>query len=285
MSALTLKLATQANQRLDLSSLIPWRLAGLTPKEIETLPVGTTREPVTVGDLFKLKGNECRHAPPRRDGRNLRPHRAAPHRRRDPYRGRCWRLSRRLHAWRGDYPFRVGCSICRGSHGRRLDRDRRRRRRTGRWHSGGGDRRHARRAAEHWRQGRPMLGERMRRGLIIVSGGAGDYAGARMIAGTILIKGRVGRWAGYGLRRGSLILSEAPKDLLSTFNDCGMLDFNLASPARAAASRHGGAGQIRRPRPQADGRYGHGRQGRDADPRLSPRLLDVDLVSSHMGYA
>jgi formylmethanofuran dehydrogenase subunit C len=71
-----------------------------------------------------------------------------------------------------------------------------------------------------------MLGERMRRGLIVVSGGAGDYAGARMIAGTILLKGRVGRWAGYGLRRGSLILSKEPKDLLPTFGDCGTLDFN-----------------------------------------------------------
>jgi RNA polymerase sigma factor (sigma-70 family) len=71
-----------------------------------------------------------------------------------------------------------------------------------------------------------MLGERMRRGLVVVQGGAGDYAGARMIAGTLLIKGRVGRWAGFGLRRGSIILSKEPKDLLPTFGDCGVLDFN-----------------------------------------------------------
>jgi formylmethanofuran dehydrogenase subunit C len=71
-----------------------------------------------------------------------------------------------------------------------------------------------------------LLGERMRRGLIIGRGGADDYAGARMIAGTILLKGRIGRWAGFGLRRGSLILDKEPKDLLATFGDCGTLDFN-----------------------------------------------------------
>jgi formylmethanofuran dehydrogenase subunit C len=71
-----------------------------------------------------------------------------------------------------------------------------------------------------------MLGERMRRGLVIVAGGAGDYAGARMIAGTIVLKGRVGRFAGYGLRRGSLILGKEPEHLLPTFGDCGVLDFN-----------------------------------------------------------
>jgi formylmethanofuran dehydrogenase subunit C len=66
----------------------------------------------------------------------------------------------------------------------------------------------------------------MRRGLIIGRGGAGDYAGGRMIAGTILLRGRVGRFAGYGLRRGTLILDKEPKELLPTFGDCGVLDFN-----------------------------------------------------------
>jgi formylmethanofuran dehydrogenase subunit C len=70
-----------------------------------------------------------------------------------------------------------------------------------------------------------VLGERMRRGLVVVSGNASDYAGARMIAGTIVVKGRVGRFAGFLLRRGSLILSKEPKDLLPTFGDSGVLDF------------------------------------------------------------
>src|SRR5262249_30700096 len=72
----------------------------------------------------------------------------------------------------------------------------------------------------------PLAGERMRRGLIIVSGDAGDYLGGRMVAGTILVRQRVGRFAGYGLRRGSLILLNEPKELLPTFGDSGVMEFN-----------------------------------------------------------
>jgi formylmethanofuran dehydrogenase subunit C len=71
-----------------------------------------------------------------------------------------------------------------------------------------------------------MLGERMRRGLVVLSGDAGDYAGGRMVAGTILFKRGVGRGVGHGLRRGSLIFLEEPKDILPTFGDCGVLEFD-----------------------------------------------------------
>jgi len=72
----------------------------------------------------------------------------------------------------------------------------------------------------------PLLGEHMRRGFVIVGGNAGDYAGGRMVAGTILFKRGVGRYAGFGLRRGSLIFVEAPKELLPTFCDCGVMEFD-----------------------------------------------------------
>jgi formylmethanofuran dehydrogenase subunit C len=72
----------------------------------------------------------------------------------------------------------------------------------------------------------PMLGERMRRGLVVVNGDAGDYAGGRMVAGTIVLKRGVGRGAGFGLRRGSLIFLEQPKEILPTFGDCGVLEFD-----------------------------------------------------------
>jgi formylmethanofuran dehydrogenase subunit C len=71
-----------------------------------------------------------------------------------------------------------------------------------------------------------MLGERMRRGLVVLSGDAGDYAGGRMVAGTILFKRGVGHGVGHGLRRGSLIFLEEPKDILPTFGDCGVLEFD-----------------------------------------------------------
>mgnify|MGYP006184006971 CR=1 FL=1 len=66
----------------------------------------------------------------------------------------------------------------------------------------------------------------MRRGLVIVKGDAGDYAGARAIAGTILFKRKVGPKAGYGLRRGSLIFMERPRHILPTFADCGVMEFD-----------------------------------------------------------
>jgi formylmethanofuran dehydrogenase subunit C len=72
----------------------------------------------------------------------------------------------------------------------------------------------------------PLLGERMRRGFVIVGGNAGDYAGGRMVAGTILLKQGVGRYAGFGLRRGSLIFVEEPKEVLPTFGDCGVMEFD-----------------------------------------------------------
>ena len=59
MSALTLELRAKPDQRLDLSPLTPAALAGLKPKDIQALGIGTTREAVTVGDVFKLKGTEA----------------------------------------------------------------------------------------------------------------------------------------------------------------------------------------------------------------------------------
>jgi formylmethanofuran dehydrogenase subunit C len=47
-----------------------------------------------------------------------------------------------------------------------------------------------------------------------------------MVAGTILFKRGVGAQAGFGLRRGSLIFLEEPKDLLPTFGDCGVMEFD-----------------------------------------------------------
>ncbi len=59
MTALTLELRTEPDQRLDLSPLTPAALAGMKPKDIQAIAIGTTREALTVGDLFKLKGTEA----------------------------------------------------------------------------------------------------------------------------------------------------------------------------------------------------------------------------------
>ena len=59
MSALTFSLRDKPAQRLDLSPLVPARLAKLKPKEIEALRIGTTRLKLTVGDAFKVKGSDA----------------------------------------------------------------------------------------------------------------------------------------------------------------------------------------------------------------------------------
>jgi formylmethanofuran dehydrogenase subunit C len=226
VSALTLELQTEPNQRLDLSQLNPAGLAGLKPKDIQAIAVGTTREAVTVGDVFKLKGTDAAKlrfigTDERCDrigqgltegeitvdgdagaylGAIMRAGKIAVSGSTGPFAGASMRGG--MIDIAGDTGERAGGVAVGETYGLR----------GGRLAIGG--------------KAGAMLGERMRRGLIIGRGGAGDYAGARMIAGTIVLKGRIGRWTGYGLRRGTLILDKEPKDLLSTFGDCGTLDFN-----------------------------------------------------------
>ena len=59
MSALTFELRSAPDQRLDLGPVLPERLDGLKPKEIEALAIGTTRVPLSVGDGFKVTGTDA----------------------------------------------------------------------------------------------------------------------------------------------------------------------------------------------------------------------------------
>ncbi|MGV1014036.1 MAG: formylmethanofuran dehydrogenase subunit C [Methyloceanibacter sp.] len=226
MSALTFKLKGEPDQRLDLSPLVPARLATLKQKEIEALAIGTTRVKLTVGDVFKVKGDDASKL--RFIGTD----------------GRCDNIGRGLtegeivvdgHA--GAYlgaAMKSGKIEVKGNAGVLAGASMR----GGTLSIGGnvGERAAGILIGEtHGMKGGvltigrnagPLLGERMRRGLVVVGGNAGDYAGGRMIAGTILLRRGVGRYAGYGLRRGSLIFMQEPKDLLPTFGDCGVLDFD-----------------------------------------------------------
>ena len=57
----------------------------------------------------------------------------------------------------------------------------------------------------------------MRRGLIVVLGDTGEFAGAGMLAGTVFVRGRLGRRPGAGMKRGTIVaFGEAP-ELLPTF--------------------------------------------------------------------
>ena len=65
------------------------------------------------------------------------------------------------------------------------------------------------------------IGDRQRRGTIIIEGNAGDYCGSRLIAGTIAILGKAGKLVGFNMKRGTLLLSQEAESLPITFNDNG----------------------------------------------------------------
>ena len=65
------------------------------------------------------------------------------------------------------------------------------------------------------------VGDRMRRGIILVEGDLGDHAAGRLLAGTVIGLGSSGAYPGLGMKRGTLLLAKAPECLLPSFADCG----------------------------------------------------------------
>jgi formylmethanofuran dehydrogenase subunit C len=66
------------------------------------------------------------------------------------------------------------------------------------------------------------IGVAMRRGMVAVRGSCGDAAGFNMIAGSILVFGRCGIRVGAGMRRGTIgVLGLEPPRLLPTFRQAG----------------------------------------------------------------
>jgi len=227
VSALSFELKGRPDQRLDLSSLVPSRLSGLNRKEIEALSIATTREALTVGDAFKVKGKnvENLHFVGTDD--------------------RCDKIGVKLTGGEivvdGDVGMLLGAQMKSGkisvdggagvSVGASMSGGEIRVRRDagdqvggvafgetfgmkGGFISIGGD-------------AGALVGERLRRGIIVVGGKAGDYAGGRMVAGTIVLRGGAGRYAGYGNRRGSLIFADKPRHLMPTYVDSGVMEFDF----------------------------------------------------------
>jgi formylmethanofuran dehydrogenase subunit C len=226
VSALTFELRSAPDQRLDLASLLPERLDGLKPTEIEALAVGTTRVRLSVGDAFKVTGGDASNV--RFAGTDAR----------------CDKIGAGMTKGAiivdGDAGAYLGAGMKKG----KIEVSGNAGVLAGASMAGGsiaiagdaGERAGGINVGETlgMRGGvltiggnaGSLLGERMRRGLVIVSGDAGDYAGGRMVAGTIVLKRRAGANAGFGLRRGTLIFVEPPKDILPTFGDCGVLEFD-----------------------------------------------------------
>ena len=224
MKPLVLALRETPPQRLDLSALVPHRLAKKTAAEIASISIATTREAVTVGDLFAIRMG-------------------------DPLAIRIEGGSERFDEV--GHGLTEGEIVVDGDVGLRA----------GRLMTGGrlvivGD-------AGPWaasglkgglieiggcvaeRLGGPIPGEvagmrggfvvvrgdageragdRLRRGTILIEGTAGQYAASRMIAGTLMVGRSVGPLPGYLMRRGTLLVGAPPQEPSPTFVDCGVHD-------------------------------------------------------------
>jgi formylmethanofuran dehydrogenase subunit C len=208
------------DMRLDLSPLVPDRLAGLDQSAIERIELGSTRMNRRVGDVFRVHMAECERVAieggsPRFDwvGAGMQSGELVLNGEAGLYAGRQM-TGGRLHIG-----GRVGGWAASGLRGGHLEIS--------------GD------AGPFL--GGPLAGERagmaggtvvvrgsaaertgdcLRRGLIVVEGRAGPYPGSRMLAGTLIICGAAGTFPGYLMRRGTLVVGAA-KALLPTFVPVG----------------------------------------------------------------
>jgi formylmethanofuran dehydrogenase subunit C len=218
---LVLTLRQRPEQRLDLSPLVPHRLAGKTAAEIERIEVQTTRWRVTVGEIFQLKMG---------DAEQIR------------IEGACDRLDHVGQAMTGGEVLvegDVGVQAGRLMAGGRLTL----RGNAGPYAASGmksgvieivgraddflggplaGDMTGMRGGIVVVRGGAgARAGDRMRRGTIVIDGEAGAYPGSRMIAGTLIVGRQAGPLPGFLLKRGTIVLGEGASALSPTFIDSG----------------------------------------------------------------
>lgn len=249
MKPLVLTLRVQPEERLDLSPLVPHRLAGQTATEIASLELQTTRRRVTVGDIFRVRFG---------DPQTIRIENA------------CNRLDLIGHQMTG------GEIVVEGDVGNQTGRLMAGGRLTikgsaGLWAASGmkGGHIEITGSAGDWLGG-PLAGEmagirggvvvvrgnagdrvgdRMRRGTIIIEGKAGNHVGSRMIAGTVIVGRRAGSLPGYLMRRGTIILGDGCDELSPTFLDCGVHDLvaGRLMAAFVAGYSTGAAAIFRRP--------------------------------------
>ena len=224
MTGLTFRKRHEPEERVDLSPLIPSRLAKLSGSEVAAIVIGTTRLRLTVGDVFDISGDEP--ASIRFDGGSSRFDRIGEG------------MADGVITVAGDAGEKLGRSMSggtmtvEGSVG---------------GHAGsamaGGVIRIAGDAGD-WLGG-PLAGEmagmkggtivvsgsagsragdRMRRGVISVRRDTGEDVGSRMIAGTIVVGGRSAGTPGRLMKRGTLFLCGGADQFAPTFLDNGPAD-------------------------------------------------------------
>jgi formylmethanofuran dehydrogenase subunit C len=222
VSAFVFTLRKEPAQRLDLSPLVPQRLADLREKEIAEIALNTTRERAAVGDVFKVRMGDA--AQIRFEGGSERFDRLGAEMSDGEITvdgpvgiqaGRLMRGGRLTIAgdagpWAGS-GLRGGMLEIKGNAGERL---------------GGplaGETTGMRGGVLIVRgDAGERAGDRLRRGTILIEGQAGPYLGSRMIAGTAIVRGAVGALPGYLMTRGTLVLGADAAALSPTFVDCGV---------------------------------------------------------------
>ena len=219
MRALTFTLRAVPAHSVDVSPLIPDRLAGLSTLAIEKIAIGN--HGLRVGDVFAASGDDLRHLIFRDSSERLNRIGSGMTQGAVTVEGPCGAYAGlgmrggRIVVTGDAGPFAgsgmtAGGIEIRGNAGDFL---------------GGalaGDKQGMRggNIVVHGNAGdRPA--DRMRRGMILIGGDAGAYCGSRMLAGTVLVMGNVGRMPGFGLKRGSVLLARQPRELPATFQDCG----------------------------------------------------------------
>jgi formylmethanofuran dehydrogenase subunit C len=231
MSATLLRLRTEPDQRLDLSSVTPDRLRDLSAGEIARLPVGTTRTECLLGDVFDISLGDPH-----------RIHMAGGSRRLD---GIGSAMSVGEIRVEGDVGQRAGLGMRGGSLA--IDGD-------------AGPLAGARMAGGTLRIGRDAgafaggtipgdmagmrggllvisgsagerLGDRMRRGVIVVFGESGPHSGSRMIGGTI-VAASLGDLPGTLMRRGSIVAARHC-EIAPTFVSAGFLELQFLDVLKA----------------------------------------------------
>lgn len=223
MKTLVLTLRQRPRQRLDLAPLVPDLLAGQSAAEIAGIPLQTTREPVSVGDVFRVRMGDP--ASIRIEGGD------------DRLDGIGTGMSTGEIAVEGDVGLRAGRHMrggrliisgsagpwaASGMRGGMIKIGGNADERLGGPLPGGVAGMRGGMVVVHGNAGE-RAGDRLRRGTIVIEGRAGPYAGSRMIAGTLMVRGGAGPLPGYLMRRGTIVLGHET-ELSPGFVDSGTHD-------------------------------------------------------------
>jgi formylmethanofuran dehydrogenase subunit C len=220
MSALTFKLKTAPQQRIDCAPLTPDLLAGRSLAEIAAIELQCGRLKVRTDSVFDIRGDDAseiifEHGSAKLDGigQGMSHGRITVHGDVGSYLG--LQMKKGEIVVHGNADAFVASGLSGGMiqvHGN-----------VGDFLAGAlpGDRKGMRGGIVIVKgNAGDRVGDQMRRGLLLIEGNVGSYCASRMLAGTIGVLGKVGDYVGYGMRRGTLLLTETPR-LHATIQDCG----------------------------------------------------------------